>query len=235
MNTPQLIANDLRGRIMTGDLEDGTVLPPLEELMGKLGAGKASVRQGLQILESEGLISVRRGRLGGSVVHRPRTLSAGESMAAVFQSGDVAAVDLSEALAEIEPICAGFCARRPDRAHAVLPHLRHVQELGRTALDHTPDDWPQLARMFHEELVARCGNATMVLLIGAVESVCSTRAAEWVQAGTDEPDFPTNDEEFRRRGLDDHALILTFIERGDVEAAAREARRHLHWVPAYTS
>ena len=84
-----------------------------------------------------------------------------------------------------------------------------------------------------DEVVSGCGNATMVLLIGAVESVCSARAAEWASAGAAEPDFPVHDETFRRRGLDDHALILTFIERGDAEAAAREARRHLQWVPSY--
>jgi DNA-binding GntR family transcriptional regulator len=38
---------------------------------------------------------------------------------------------------------------------------------------------------------------------------------------------------YRHHGLDDHELILRLIERGDAEGAAREARQHLEWVPAY--
>ena len=73
----------------------------------------------------------------------------------------------------------------------------------------------------------------MVLIVGAVEAVCSSRAASWAKAGASTDDFVLNDTDFLQRGLDDHSLILTFIERGDVEGAAREARRHLQWVPTY--
>jgi DNA-binding GntR family transcriptional regulator len=38
---------------------------------------------------------------------------------------------------------------------------------------------------------------------------------------------------YREHGLEDHELILRLIERGDAEGAAREARQHLEWVPAY--
>jgi DNA-binding GntR family transcriptional regulator len=33
--------------------------------------------------------------------------------------------------------------------------------------------------------------------------------------------------------MDDHELMLRLIARGDAEAAAREAGRHLNWVPEY--
>jgi GntR family transcriptional repressor for pyruvate dehydrogenase complex len=229
----QSIADSVRARIQSGELADGSVLPPLEELIADFDASKLSIRQGLQILESEGLLTVRRGRLGGSVVHRPVRIAPSQALEAAFRSADVAAEDMTTALTEIEPICAGLCARRPDRVESVLPHLRRVHKLGRAAVEKDPALWPHHARQFHEELVARCGNTTMQLLVGAVEAVCTTRAAEWATAAATEPDFPTNDDQYRRRGLDDHSLILTFVERGDAEAAAREARRHLQWLPVY--
>jgi DNA-binding GntR family transcriptional regulator len=73
----------------------------------------------------------------------------------------------------------------------------------------------------------------MMMLIGAVESVCTARATAWAIDGADEPDSPIQDQAYRQRGFEDHSLILAFIERGDPEAAAREAQRHLQWVPVY--
>jgi DNA-binding FadR family transcriptional regulator len=228
----QAVANQLRDGILSGELEDGTSLPPLDELMEEFGASKPTIRQGLQILEAEGLLSVRRGRLGGAVVHRPRPYNAAYAMELVLRWGNVPSDDMSEALRQMEPLCAGMCAARSDREDTVLPALREVHEQGRQALD-DPLQWPVLARKFHEELVRSCGNQTMVMLIGAVESVCTTRAAAWASEGADQPGSPIQDEAYRHRGFDDHSLILAFIERGDHESAAREAQRHLQWVPVY--
>jgi DNA-binding FadR family transcriptional regulator len=232
-NRARTIADRLRTQIVTGQLPDGSTLPPLDHLMASMHASKASVRQALHILESEGILQVRRGRLGGSVVHRPEVF-AGPAMESAFRAGDVAPEDMSEVLREIEPVCASFCARRVDRGRTVVPYLRRAHELSRVAATEDVDAWPRYARMFHEELVARCGNATMVLLMGAVESVCTSRATEWAMMRGTDPDYPTRGGRLRHRALNDHELILELIEAGDTEGAAREARRHLQWVPAYT-
>ena len=233
LSLAQQVASALRLKIERDELPDGSILPPLDVLGEEFGVGRVSMRQALQLLESDGLLSVRRGRHGGSVVIKPASDGIGDVDVTRGLTG-VSAEDLAQALSELEPVCAALCSRRPDREQAVLPHLRRVHELGRAAIANSPAQWPALARRFHEELVARCGNATVTSIIGAVEALCSQRAAVWARTGVDQPDFPTHDERFQRRGLDDHALILTFIERGDAEAAAREARRHLQWVPPYS-
>jgi len=220
------VADRLRDRIASGELADGAALPPLDDLVIELAASKPTVRLGLQILEVEGLLRVRRGRLGGAVVCHPRPTDVAHLL---LRAG---AQDVAEALRQIEPVCAGMCAGRPDRAEKVVPALRKVHDAGRRGLDDA-GEWPAHARRFHEELVQLCGNETMTMLIGGLESVCSERAAAWAAEGEGDPEFPVRDHHYRQRGWDDHALILTFIERGDVEAASREARRHLQWVPVY--
>lgn len=228
----QAIADKLRNQILSGELADGSTLPPLDELIKRFDVSKPTVRQGLQILETEGLLSVRRGRNGGSVVHLPRPAGPAYAMDLLFRSGNVPSEDMSEALRQIEPLCARMCALRDDRETTVLPYLRAVHAKGQAAVDDVLG-WTAAAREFHEEVVRRCGNATLMTVVGAVESVCTARAAAWASGARDWPEAPIRDDAYRRRGLDDHALIMAFIERGDPEAAAREAWRHLQWVPAY--
>src|SRR3954468_22322414 len=100
-------ANQLRDRILSGELQDGAAVAPLDDLMVEFGASKPSIRQGLQILEAEGLLRVRRGRSGGAVVHRPRAYNAAYAMELVLRWGNVPSDDMTEALRQMEPLCAG--------------------------------------------------------------------------------------------------------------------------------
>ena len=85
-------------------------------------------------------------------------------------------------------------------------------------------------RRFHEELVRLCGNQTMVMLIGAVESVCSPGQRRGRAVAPPSRPSPSATTLPPAPGYDDHSLILAFIG-GESEAAAREAQRHLQWVP----
>jgi GntR family transcriptional repressor for pyruvate dehydrogenase complex len=191
----QAVAQQLRDRILSGELADGEFLRPLDELVDEFSASKPTVRRGLEILEAEGLLSMRRGRLGGAVVHRPRPVNAAYSMELLLRWGDVSSDDMGDALRQIEPLCAGMCAARDDRAEAVVPALRAVHAEGLAVVD-DPDRWPAVSRRFHEVLVSQCGNHTMTMLVGALESVCTSRATAWAVEGVDEPDFPVRDPEY---------------------------------------
>src|SRR5258707_617511 len=73
----ELVADALRDRITGGDLRDGDLLPKQEELLAEFRVSKPSLREALRILETEGLITVRRGNVGGAVVHLPDSDDAG--------------------------------------------------------------------------------------------------------------------------------------------------------------
>lgn len=226
----EIVAGKLRDRIIRGDLADGDLLPKQEDLLVEFGVSKPSVREALRILETEGLISVRRGKLGGAVVHRPRADNAAYVIELVLRSKNVSMEDVATALRHVEPICAALCASRPDRKETVLPRLRAVHEEAEANLDDVLR-YTQLARRFHEELVAGSGNETIILVIGALEQVWSAHAEVW--AGEQGSESPVHDRAFREHGQADHDLLLRLIERGDADAAAREARQHLGWVPIY--
>mgnify|MGYP006313047473 CR=1 FL=1 len=65
------MADQLREKILQGELPEGTDLPKERELREKAGLSRATVREALRILEGEGLIATRIGRNGGSAVARP--------------------------------------------------------------------------------------------------------------------------------------------------------------------
>lgn len=227
----ELIADDLREQILDGELADGDFLPRQEDLVENFRASRPSVREALRILETEGLISVRRGKFGGAMVHPPDDRTAAHTMGMVLRSRRVSVDDLSSALEHIEPICAALCASRPDRHEEVVPSLQVLNDKAREQLD-DPRAFTTVSRSFHEQLVALCGNDTVILVVGALETVWSAHAEVW--ANTNQSlghGMPELDE--RRRGLEEHELLVQLIAAGDVEAASRQAKRHLAWVPVY--
>src|SRR3954462_298831 len=68
----EMLADVLRDRILSGELADGDLLPKQDDLLEEFGTSKASAREAFRILETEGLVTVLRGNVGGAVVHRPK-------------------------------------------------------------------------------------------------------------------------------------------------------------------
>lgn len=227
----ELVAAELRRRILDGELGDGAELPRQEDLLAEFGVSKPSMREALRILEAEGLLSVRRGKVGGSVVHRPSAINAAYTLGMVLRTQNVAVDDVSGALNILEPQCVALCAQREDRHEAVVPRLQAVQDEAAECIE-DPRSFTLLSRRFHEEIVACCGNATLTLVVGSLEAVWSAHAHAWADLHARQDDFP--DLDYRRQGLDDHAELLRLIAAGDVAGATAEAARHLTWSPVYT-
>jgi GntR family transcriptional regulator, transcriptional repressor for pyruvate dehydrogenase complex len=226
------VADELRARILDGRLSDGESLPKQDELVEEFGVSKPSTREAFRILETEGLITVRRGSIGGSVVHAPRAESVAYMLGLVLQSGSAQLADVGRALREIEPLCASLCANRSDRRRAVIPILRRQHQWLVQAIE--ADDQAEAvpaSRAFHEAVVACCGNQTMIAFAGALEVLWSAHEQAWATEAVMRGEFP--DPELRRKALDEHQILLDLIEVGDADAAALVARRHLEEAQLY--
>ena len=178
----EVVAGILRERIIDGELTDGDLLPKQDELLEEFRISRPSMREALRILEDEGLLTVRRGNQGGSVIEVPTAETSAYTFGLVLQSRRGSIADLAQAIRHIEPITAALCAKRDDREETVLPVLR-------ASLDETADAigdgerFTALARAFHERLVGCCGNETMILTVGALETLWSEQERQWAQAG----------------------------------------------------
>jgi GntR family transcriptional repressor for pyruvate dehydrogenase complex len=220
----EIVASRLRDDILSGRLKEGDVLPPQESLFGEFGVSPPAVREAIHLLETDGLVSVRRGNVGGAVVHLPSAERTAHMISMVLQSRSSTPADVSGALIHLEPICAGMCATREDRATEVLPHLQAEIEAQTAQFEDVAQYVPN-ARRFHEALVSRCGNEPMILLIGSLELIWSAHeSAVW----SDDTGAPrTSGEQTRRAALRDHQRLLDAIRDGNAERAVRIAKDHL--------
>lgn len=226
------LADELRERILDGRLLDGSVLPKQDEIVEQFGVSKPSAREAFRILETEGLITVRRGSIGGSVVHVPGTESVAYMLALLLRAGGAGLDDVALALREMEPACAALCAARPDRDRSVLPDLRREHQLMAEAIESGDAEAAVSAsRAFHEILVATCGNQTMIALCGALEALWSAHEEAWADDAVRRGHFPPIP--LRRKALDEHEQLIELIARGDADGAAKTARQHLETAQLY--
>jgi DNA-binding FadR family transcriptional regulator len=216
------IADELRERILTDT--NGYRLPTQDQLVKEFGVGYPSVREAIRILETEGLLTVRRGNVGGAEIHRPDESSAAYHLGLALQGGRVTLGDLAEGLQQLEPLAAATCARRPDRADAIVPALRaNVDESA--ALVAAGPEFTHTARRFHDQIVASVPNATMRYLVGSLVALWTAQEELWVQSLASQDDYPTAAE--AGQVVAAHRRIVDEIDRGRPDAAERAARRHL--------
>jgi GntR family transcriptional regulator, transcriptional repressor for pyruvate dehydrogenase complex len=226
----EMVADVLRQRIVTGVLQDGDLLPRQEDLLEEFAVSRPPLREALRILESEGLITVRRGNRGGAVIHAPHAHNAGYSIGLVLKAQRVSLTDVGAALSYLEPLCASLCAAREDRATTVIPRLRAVHEAAVASIDDELE-FTRVQRQFHEELVEVCGNETLKLVVGALESLWSRQEQAWAEQVASEGGFPAR--ENRLEGLRAHERLLQLIEEGQAIEVSTAATRHLAAIQRY--
>jgi DNA-binding FadR family transcriptional regulator len=216
-----VVADRIRELIVSGALGDGERLPRLEDLLEEFGVSGPSMREALRMLESEGLITVQRGSIGGAVVHRPDAKTAAYTLALVLRSRGTKLRDVVEAMALLEPVCASLCARRSDRKKTVVRQLRKINATARDLVDGDEVAYNEAMTSFHKTVVKGCGNGTLSLLVGALEVNLLT----WSEATAAHGTYPTR--AVRLKNLARHGELCDLIEAGDDEEVARVMREHI--------
>lgn len=229
----ELVAARLRRRIIGGELEDGDELPREAQLLEDFGVSRPSLREAIRILETEGLIRIRRGKVGGAIVKRPTAESTAYHVGLTLQSRETTLRDLAAARAVLEPACAGFAAGRDAKARRqIVEELTKLVELNEETLGE-PYAFTETALKFHAAIVELSGNTTVTLLTGAIEVVWSSQERHWARQATNEGAYP--DLRYQRDVLRAHRKVIQAIASGDVEEATRSMRNHLKKSQPYVS
>jgi DNA-binding FadR family transcriptional regulator len=210
-----VLVHELRERILSGELPEGTALPPERELVVQTRMSRTTVREALRILEVQGLVRIRAGRAGGAFVQRPDNESVASSLSLLIRGRQIRLSAVLETREAIEPICAQLAAE-----HRTSADIAALKAANAPIAD--PDssladflqanvDWHvAVAIATHNELIA----AFMTALSRAIYT--STENENFIDA------------EVRRVTARAHNSITQAIEKGDAAASARRMSRHVH-------
>ena len=217
--TAELVAGHLRAQIVRGELRNGDTLPPEMELVERYGISRPTLREAFRVLESEALISVRRGARGGARVHTPTLDVAARNAGIVLQHRGTTMEDIYVARTIIEVPCARRLAER--RTRTDLDVLWASVEEAEAALGE-PDRFIRLHTEFHRLIVDLAGNETLALLNGMVRHIIEL--ANWTRVARD-PGGTTP--KASHRGARAHRRLVEHIEARDTDAAEALWRTHL--------
>jgi DNA-binding FadR family transcriptional regulator len=209
-----VLAEHLRERILTGALAEGSPLPSERELGERSGLSRASVREALRILESEGLIQTRPGRNGGASVRQPTADSIARSVGLFVRGRRIRLKSLLETREAVEPAVARLAAL--NRTAEDIAALKAAQarlmssQADRAAYLEANVDW-------HLAVANASHNEPLIGFMTAISTV--------IQSATENPQLDSD--EVRSQTIAAHARIQAAIEAGDSAAAERRMTRHV--------
>jgi len=210
--TGEIVAGMLRSRIVSGELAIGAKLPTEEELTETFGIARTTLREALRILESQGLIHIKRGRGGGGTVTMPDLSRLSESFAAALQLRRTSFADLDTARRLIEPELAAWLARSHTQDDIdVLDDIVRLARRAANAGDRR--EFAAAASLFHRTIVDRGGNITLSLYSQLLNEIVDSRYLLGALATS---------QTLMQRAARSYAKLVRLIESG----ADDEARSH---------
>jgi DNA-binding FadR family transcriptional regulator len=214
----ELVAAQLRRQIVRGELVEGDSLPPEATLLEQFGVSRPTLREAFRVLESEALISVRRGARGGAMVHSPSGDVAARYAAMILEHRGTTLADLYEARAVLEPPCARRLA-----GHCSPGDVAKLRAAAGEAAAGDPMRLLAQRTAFHNLVVELAGSPTLAVLAGMVSYIADL--ANWSNAGADGAGPGTG--RAAGKGLRAHKRLVELIEAGDAEGAETLWRGHL--------
>ena len=217
--TAELVAHHLRKQIVRGDLREGESLPSEAALTAQFGVSRPTLREAFRVLETEQLITVRRGAKGGAAVHAPNPMMVARYAGFYLEHAGTTLADVFEARVAIEaPAAALLAGRRTDDDIARLRAAAHLHE--------QPSEEGPVAAMrfsdFHALVVQLSGNRTLSLLHSMLREIIDLAKVRRMTKGS------------RKGGraallhaAKSHLRLIDLVEAGDVDGAEAFWREHL--------
>jgi GntR family transcriptional repressor for pyruvate dehydrogenase complex len=216
LKTAETVARDIVHDIVRNDLQTGSSLPSEAAMLEQYGVSRESLREGLRLLEAQGLITIRRGPGGGPVVGQVDPANLGRISTLYYHLAGATYAELFEAWVLAEPILAELAARNPDRERVrealeplvddgVVPD---ETDLERFVLTHTN---------FHATVASLAGNRVLELSLQTMGSIVTHH----VVVNADPRDAGA-------AIVHDHHEIAKAIVAGHARRAADLAAAHVH-------
>ena len=217
----ELVASQLRGQIVRGELRPGDALPSESELMEVFEVSRPTLREAFRVLEAESLIQVRRGSRGGAQVQAPDIGVAAKYVGLLLQMEETPFEDIFQAWMVIEPSAIRSLAK--NNASATVDELRAAV----AAAEEAVDDPPALAHAsaeFHQTLMRLAENTTLSILAGLLNTITERY---FLAVSRTIIDDATESIRQRKATVKTFQKLVDLIEAGDAAAAEAFWLRHM--------
>ncbi|MFI6309663.1 FadR/GntR family transcriptional regulator [Nocardia fusca] len=222
----ELVASDIRLRIVRGEIPDGGTLPRESELTEQYGVSRPTLREAMRVLEAESLVVPRRGSRDGALVRAPSTDVAARYTSLLLQYRGATYGDMYALRLIFEPPAAAMLAAAQDAD--AIGKLREAFEAEEAALDEV-DEFFRISAQFHEQVVKLAGLTPLTIfaemaagLMERQHSRSSGREASRASRGAR-----------ARRAHRAHKHFLDIVESGKETEAQNFWKEHLEAIGKY--
>ena len=165
----QDVVEQIQEAIIAGTLKPGRQLPAERELKEQFGISRGTLREALRVLEQKGLIEIRTGVAGGSIIREVNSEKLSEDLGLLIRNRAVSLRDLAQFREGMEGGVAALAAQR-----AGEKELAELQELLAEAQGHLKEGrkgWDAFVRtdeQIHMALARMSGNPLFITVLTSV-------------------------------------------------------------------
>jgi DNA-binding FadR family transcriptional regulator len=209
----QQVAQELLARIAESNVEPGQTFATEAELLQQFDVSRPTLREGVRILEAQGLLEQRPGPGGGLVIRRPSLDMLAHSLSIYLRFNDVPFVTVLKAREVVEPALAAEAALQgtDEDFRKMAESIERMKALGEDQAAFVAEN-----RVFHGIVARASGNKVLETFWGAI-SLLAHGEHHGVRYTFGN----------RQHVIAAHEQILDACRRRDSRAAARAMAEHV--------
>jgi DNA-binding FadR family transcriptional regulator len=238
--TAEVVAADVRGMIIRGELREGDFLRSEGGLMELYGTSRPTIREALRILENEQFISIVRGARDGASVRTPTVAGVARYAGFALQVQGTLLADIYQARLAVEPFAARIAASAdppPD-----LTRLRgEIAAVARLAEDPARQlEFRIAVARLHLPIVELAGSPMLTLIAAMLARVIESHQSRFTPSRSPLLQTLTAQQHLKRNraAMKSFGLVADLIEARDPDGAEGQLRRHIEnasatWLSGY--
>lgn len=208
----EYVAQRLLDKIVTANLDVGTSFGTEAGLLKQFDVSRPTLREGLRILESQGVLELRPGPKGGIMVSKPGTDILAHGLSIYLRIHEVPLNDVLKAQSAIEPALAGEAAMNGvdedfEKFQASIDRMKTLQD---------PRKFNAENRVFHS-LVARAAQNRVMEIFWATISTVADGDEQGIQYTASN----------QKRVIEAHEAILAACRARDGQRASELMDEHV--------
>lgn len=220
----QDVVEQIQEAIIAGSLKPGSQLPAERELKEQFGISRGTLREALRVLEQKGLIEIRTGVTGGSIIREVNSEQLSENLGLLIRNRTVSLRDLAEFREGIEGGVASLAAQRVEEQD--ISALKGLLAEAEGYLKEGRKGWDAFIRTDEKIHMALARISANQLFISVLESV-------YLNIHTYYENYLPRGKKILQENFDDLRDIVSAVAAGNGELARELALTHVGRFNAY--